>query len=196
MYCFPGRSLSKRGKVRRLNPLCKVLNVLDGSTVEKMHLINKNKLNLLECVYENKEYIHCNLFHALGWHFIHEIPPPLVFSIFLCVFIYLKILDHPALHWIHDFDMSLISNSFLLFSQVNISVLYSPSQCVFCRHILLKKKKGGGFDNGRGLCFLIIIHKLEHDMDGRIMILDVPIKDFHLCLVNIYGPNNSTPIFF
>lgn len=48
-----------------------------------------------------------------------------------------------------------------------------------------------------GVCvFLITIHKLEHKMDGRIMILDVPIKDFHLCLVNTYGPNNSTPIFF
>lgn len=32
--------------------------MLDGSIVEKMHLINKNKLSMWKCVYENKEYIH------------------------------------------------------------------------------------------------------------------------------------------
>lgn len=31
--------------------------MLDGSIVKKMHLIHKNKLNMLTCVYDNKEYI-------------------------------------------------------------------------------------------------------------------------------------------
>lgn len=59
-----------------------------------------------------------------------------------------------------------------------------------------------GTRNQKGVIILfrehleICVHKIERDMDGRIIILDVEIKSRRFCLVNVYAPNNNEPIFF
>ena len=40
------------------------------------------------------------------------------------------------------------------------------------------------------------VHKIECDMDGRIIILDIELEKIHFCLVNVYAPTNNDPIFF
>ena len=40
------------------------------------------------------------------------------------------------------------------------------------------------------------VHKIERDVDGCIIILDVEIESRRFCLVNIYAPNNNEPTFF
>lgn len=40
------------------------------------------------------------------------------------------------------------------------------------------------------------VHKIEKDNDGNKLILDISIKDLHIILINIYGPNRDSPEFY
>jgi len=59
-----------------------------------------------------------------------------------------------------------------------------------------------GEHNARGVCICIrkelnySLHNIQKDGDGRILIIDITIKDIRLTLANIYAPNKDTPEFF
>jgi len=59
-----------------------------------------------------------------------------------------------------------------------------------------------GDSNARGVCICIkpelnyIIHSIKQDGDGRIVIIDITVKDLRITIANIYAPNGDTPEFF
>jgi len=56
--------------------------------------------------------------------------------------------------------------------------------------------------NARGVCICIKkelsykLHDSKSDNDGRILVIDITVKDIRLTLANIYAPNGDTPEFF
>ena len=56
--------------------------------------------------------------------------------------------------------------------------------------------------NARGVCILFnnnfefIIHRKKSDINGNYLALDISIEHQRLTLINLYGPNTDTPIFF
>ena len=56
--------------------------------------------------------------------------------------------------------------------------------------------------NSRGVAILVNdncefeLFNMKQDEGGNYIILDVKIEDIPFLLINIYGPNNDTPIFF
>jgi len=56
--------------------------------------------------------------------------------------------------------------------------------------------------NARGVCICIKkeltykLHNSKSDKDGRILVIDITVKDIRLTLANIYAPNGDTPEFF
>jgi len=56
--------------------------------------------------------------------------------------------------------------------------------------------------NARGVCICIkkdinyILHNQKKDQDGRILVLDITIKEMRITLANIYAPNKDAPEFF
>ena len=59
-----------------------------------------------------------------------------------------------------------------------------------------------GTSNQKGVMILfreslkICVNNVEKDTDGRILIVDVEVENTRFCLVNLYAPNNSDPMFF
>ena len=56
--------------------------------------------------------------------------------------------------------------------------------------------------NSRGVGILIkanhkiSVNSVDKDPDGRFLVLDIIINNFHVILVNVYGPNKDDPDFY